>query len=498
MSFEPQYLTTETQIDLGVKKEKITVSARSGVPSESVERIISVTANSFAAPDEKESGAGFAGKTVFCVCYADKEGALKKYECGKEFSGEFSESENVTLKRISAKIEKCEADISGINLSVSAIVTVSAIATGKKEVSCLSGGEGIIVNPVEKEIVKRYKAVTGAYPLLEEFELDYAVKEVITHRAAVMLTSAQCGVGTVIIDGEAVITSIVLPNSENGGIIKETKSIPLRLEVEYDDAMPTCDAEADIFLKSFKTEITVDESSGKSSVEVSIGVGYEVSATVNETILIADDAFSTTEKIKCETGKFGFYRNGGTRVERQKVFVRANIPALSSGETLIATYNDTAQPVAVKKENKGVTVGGAYGAEIFISGENGIRTVKIETPFSVTVPEFEFIGDVSVEAFPVESSVREITAEEIEIAADISLVFTCRENCEIKYIVRIESEGEKKSETSGISVYIAREGEDLWTLAKRLNACPDDLAGSNKDLRFPLTGDERIVVFRRK
>ncbi|MBO4594769.1 MAG: hypothetical protein J5697_03615 [Clostridia bacterium] len=79
MSFEPEYLTTETQVDLGIRKEQVTVSARSDVPSESVERIISVTADPFACADGK-GGAGFAGKVNFSVCYRDKEGELKKYE----------------------------------------------------------------------------------------------------------------------------------------------------------------------------------------------------------------------------------------------------------------------------------------------------------------------------------------------------------------------------------------------------------------------------------
>ena len=498
MSFEPQFLTLETQVDQGEKKEQVIVSARSGVPSESVERIVSVTANSYAAADGRANGAGFTGKAVFCVCYADKDGTLKKYECGKEFSGEFTDAEKVALKGIRSEIEKCEVDTSGINLSVSAIASVIATATGRKEISCLSGGEGLIVNTAEKEVVKRFKSVVGAYPVVDETELDYPVKEVLTHNAAVLLTSAQCGVGTVIIDGEAIITSMVLPNSEKGDIIKKIRTIPLRIEVEYEDTMPTSDAEADVYIRSFKTEITVDETSGKSSVEISLNIGYEVSATVNETVAIATDVFSTAENIKCENGKFGFSGSVGRRVERQKIFMRVPVPALEAGETFIATYNDSAQPLSVKKDGKGVTVGGAYSAEIFISGENGIRTVKVETPFSVTVPEFECDGDLSVTVLPTASFIRATTAEEAEISSELALAFTCKENREVKYISKVESVGEKACETSGISVYIAREGEDLWSLSKRLNVCPDDLAESNKDLRFPLTGDERIVVFRRK
>ena len=35
-------------------------------------------------------------------------------------------------------------------------------------------------------------------------------------------------------------------------------------------------------------------------------------------------------------------------------------------------------------------------------------------------------------------------------------------------------------------------------LAKRLNVCPKSLVETNSDLQFPLTGKERIVVYRRK
>ena len=58
--------------------------------------------------------------------------------------------------------------------------------------------------------------------------------------------------------------------------------------------------------------------------------------------------------------------------------------------------------------------------------------------------------------------------------------------------------GDKKTEDSAISVYIPREGEELWSLAKRLNATPESIMSANKDLQFPLTGKERIAVYRQK
>ena len=56
----------------------------------------------------------------------------------------------------------------------------------------------------------------------------------------------------------------------------------------------------------------------------------------------------------------------------------------------------------------------------------------------------------------------------------------------------------KEENPCAISVYIARSGEDVFSLAKRLNQCPDKIKETNKDLQFPLNGDERIVVYRQK
>ena len=498
MSFEPQYNGVTYTEELGVKKEQVGVFCKSDVASESVERIISVTASSCVSPENRGENAGFNGKTVFCVFYSDSEGALKKYECGKEFSGVFSDAAGAEIKALCCKTEKIEADLSGITLSVSAVVTVSATASEKKEISYLSGGEDVIVNGSEKEIIKNFGEVTGVYPVIEEFELDYPVKEVLSHKATVIPTAVQCGVGTVIIDGEAVVTSIVLPNSENSGIIKETKVLPIRLEVEYEDAMPTFEADAAIFVKSFKTDVTVDETNGKSAVELSLNVFYEVKASVTESISVAEDTFSTTELLRCEKDGFSFAKNCGVRTEKQKVSLRANLSPLGENDRIVTVYNDAAEPVTVKKESDGLKITGSYSAEVFIENDGKYRTEKVETPFSVVVPEFDFDGDVLLKVYPAESSVRQITADEIEINSELVLALSLKKTERIDYIKSVASEGEKKGETAGISVYIAVNGEDLWSLSKRLNVCPDELTENNKELKFPLTGEERIVVYRKR
>ena len=70
------------------------------------------------------------------------------------------------------------------------------------------------------------------------------------------------------------------------------------------------------------------------------------------------------------------------------------------------------------------------------------------------------------------------------------------EKCNVQVVKAIKGVGEKQKPTHALSVYIPCEGEELWSLAKRLNVHPEDLINANKELQFPLSGKERIVVFR--
>ena len=66
--------------------------------------------------------------------------------------------------------------------------------------------------------------------------------------------------------------------------------------------------------------------------------------------------------------------------------------------------------------------------------------------------------------------------------------------CSEKYVGMIITE----AIIAAISVYIPLEGEGLFSLAKRLNVSPESLVNTNRELNFPLSGKERIVIYRQK
>ena len=152
---------------------------------------------------------------------------------------------------------------------------------------------------------------------------------------------------------------------------------------------------------------------------------------------------------------------------------------------------------ASPKDN-GVSVTGAVTANVLFIGEDGkIFTRKAETPFE-TLLAVKTDGEIKVVATPKSATVRLVTMTEAE--CDAEAVFTVYSESAFKTdVISAVETGEIKPETmAAVSVYIPLAGEGLWGLAKRLNVCPETLVSTNPDLQFPLTGKERIVVYRQK
>ena len=58
-------------------------------------------------------------------------------------------------------------------------------------------------------------------------------------------------------------------------------------------------------------------------------------------------------------------------------------------------------------------------------------------------------------------------------------------------------EAELESECA-VSVYVPTAGDTLWDTAKKLGKTPEQVQAANPGLTFPLSGGERIVVYRKK
>lgn len=483
-------------------KSQIKIDCKSELATEQIDKVLGV--NAFVSLSQSEAVNGqirYGGKINFYISYINAEGEVKKCECGSEFTGiaECATATEGVRCKVNAYVEKTEVMLDGIFLAVSAFVGVNASVVERKEISALTGGDNLITDSKDIPVVKSFGVREGVFPLEEQFELDFPVQEVLSHRANAVITAVQCGVGAIIIDGEVFVSVIALQKNQKNTIIRENKVLPFRYELECDDAMPSVQATARVREKSFKTDISVDEEKGTSTLISHVNLQFEGEAFVVTSTSLVADAFSTADELELLYDEFPYYKACEQYVVSGTQSGKCSLD-LPQGSTLLAVAGENVEIVSQSAEQTGVVVNGVISATGYFCDQDGkIFSRRLETPFEKNV---EYMGDkkdtVEIKCVVDKCSAR--ISGENQIDMDYELFFTVYpcERSSIKYVKDIKCVGCKKTIDSAISVYIALDGEDLWSLSKRLNTSPEALISTNKELQFPLTGNERIVVYRQK
>lgn len=503
MPFEPVFEKINFCTRKGTATDRIKVECRTDVPAESVARIINVSACVNVSGGTSVSGKlGYGGTITFFICYENSEGRVEKCECGAEFTGAV-ESEKITetaRARLVSEVLKAEASLTGVKLSAIASVLVTAEIFECESVSALTGGSDVIAEKGETSYIRSYGVRETTYAAEEEFELNYRADEVIEHRAEAVVTAVQCGMGSVIADGEAYISLIFLQSGDKKDIIRENRTIPFRIEIECDDAMPDFFATARVQVRSLKTEISVDEERETSLVLCSLSLKAVGEAFSEEKREIAEDAFSLTEELDLKRAEECGYSEREVRSISACAGGRANIEEIPARSYVFAACGESAEITESTFSDGTIKVTGVLSANGIFKEEDGrIFSRRAEVPFELSLECA--LGDdeeYDIAVCATRAAMREVSLTEADLEAELVFTVYPRKRYKICCISSAKSVGEKAECDSAISVYIPVKGEELWSLAKRLNVAPENLVATNKDLQFPLTGEERIVVYRQK
>ena len=159
--------------------------------------------------------------------------------------------------------------------------------------------------------------------------------------------------------------------------------------------------------------------------------------------------------------------------------------------------NEEISVKSTEKVDKSIKVFGELSVNALFIKEDQIISRKIDMPIE-SLLENEDGDEFRVDACVKNCTLAVLSNAESEVKVDIKFTLFSQQKTEFTAINKITVKEEKQVNDNAISVYIPFNGEELWSLSKRLNCSPETLATLNPDLQFPLTGEERIVVYRQK
>ncbi|MBQ8726007.1 MAG: DUF3794 domain-containing protein [Clostridia bacterium] len=454
-----------------------------------VKKPISVFAKSFLISKESKSGSVIAkAKVVFTLVYLSDDG-YKKSVCEVDATSEIP-LENAV---ISVKTTDVKLVINGGYIGVANVVFIGE-GRAISQNNLLFGGENLICRRIEKDVDIYYNEKKGQQVVTDEFDLDFTVGEVLSYTADAHVLSVYAGLGRIICEGEVFLSVKALPFSENNDIVNEKRIIPYRYELEDGDALPDmrCYAQADVVATNVR--IYADEDKQKSSVSVDVTLSFTGSAVGSAPYSLVSDAYSKDSECELSVEKIQVLRFKEQKFFTEKIVVQGS-PALEGGK-ILSVLGETVNVFGVKSQGEIHSVEGTVKADVIFKNEdNGIISVPCEAPFFIDFSADGVISSVSVAKGDFFARVK---GGEVEIECHLKVYYKVYAIDEISAVKEICEIGERKNLGGAISVCIARRGDEIWDVAKRLGTDEDEILKFNPDIVAPMTGEERIIVYRQK
>ena len=492
MSIKTEYETYRWVGEICRLKGQSVVEVR--LAGSEISTVLAVQAKAVAQESACADGeAHYNGKLILSIVYEDGEKKVCRAERGAEFFHKI-EGSAVTpacFCKTALTAETVNIRREGSGLYVSVVIGAEIEVYGGKQIDYVTGGEGLITKK-EKTTVFKTVCVSGETEGEDEFESDY-VGDVLLHSEKAIVGRVVAEAGQIEIEGELALNICVLKADD--GVCSYERLIPFRMQIPSDEAFGRLSAGARVDVKSARLDAGADEEKGKCKMVLSYVLSADCYLSVKEELDVVADAFSTVSEVVVKSAN-----DGGrylTKCEKytERVGGSAQLtPSLEGEYTLQACVLPRAEVICKKTENGTEAEGAVFADVILVSADGAHRKAELCLPFLFPV---DIEGEiVEADALVCGLNVRRKRGGETEAEATLKLCFKAYAEGQWAYVSDV-LEGEPfKEGDPAFSVFLTKEGEDLWAIAKRLKCEPSALEKSNPNLEFPLQAGQRIYVYK--
>lgn len=430
----------------------------------------------------------YGGRLICTVVYA--EGAnLCRVQKGAEFS-HHADNDNLAPAQICDCALSCEhtrvrreGSFYIVSVVIGAKISVSDSA-GRSYIQSLDGAI------VRREEGKLFNAVgfSGESEVDDDFNL--VATDILVPSAQPMVLNCVVRSGFVEVSGEIYLSLLAV---REGSPVALDRVIPFKAELSCERAIVPSPANCRAEIKDMTVDCKVNEERGKCDVNFNATLAISGTFYEEEEVSFISDAFSAENELKLNFSEEQCHVCTDVKVYSERV---SGLCASKAKLDYTCAFLAAALPLAdYTRTPSGVD--GSVTATLFFEQGGEVRTTEVNLPFSVSLSGLNSAhGDITVAVLGM--SMRQRAEGECEAEAVLKIAVVDGQLHNVRYLTGAE-EGEKKVvNDSAISVHIPAVGDGLWETAKKLGCAPESIQQTNPELNFPLTGKERILIFRGK
>ncbi len=469
--------------------------------SASIAKILDVSAKSEITGFERVGDElQFSGRCNFYALYLTDDGKVAAFDYGVQFSDVTPLADGERITDVFSDVEDVEVvSAQGSELICAAVLKVTRVSSCEEEVRYLAEADvsSMMVREAAFDVPKTIVSKVSEFALQEDVEIEGVVERILSASATLIVKECTCGLDCIVVEGE-LVTPIVFSSEDGTKISCVNVLTPFRQEIEAEGSQIqfSCLARGDV--KSVRVNALVDESKGNSHLQIDYALRLVARAISVSNIVAIKDAFSVDKELETSQKSLSLQSLRGVLRSVEELSGITNLEDNQPKvEGILCAVGNRANIVKMACEEGFVTVEGIASSTVIYRAEEGLSSAQIELPFSAVLKNErirkgdEARGNIAVLSVLPKSKL----PDEIEVEMRLQLTVTCFGKEQMTCICDLIEGEEKKDVGSGISVYFPEAGEGLWEIAKRLNVLPEAILSEN-DVTFPLSGEEKIVVYR--
>ncbi len=502
MAFEPNYEKVVSSFRKSLGTTQTMVECK--LPAdEGISKVLCSSAKCYITSSEVEGkNINYAGVVSFQVTYVNGENEIVGADYSVEYKDKYTHDD----------------DVVGVPAPTCNVVDVATVVNNNelKIVATLETGNDVIVSASQvvlvgandlltKKEMLTYNTYCGnideRFEVSQDYEIKDGVSKVLTVCTCPYIAEVKAENKYVTVKGGVSVDIGYLTDNNVLRTTQTTFEFTQELNSDCVDEMSVI--QSDLYALASEVKVTTNINVDSTLLNLIIPLKYMGYVFNTNTIDVVADAFSLTNFVNTTSESITTFQGFENKHYEERVsgslIISDDMPAID--DVLGTCCNHIVLASAEVTDGVFTVEGVAYTTILYQNKElNNINSVQIEMPFSIS-------NNVDVDANNVtplvQLSLGEISArarrnKELDVNADLHVYADFYTTRQEGVISKISLDDEIPFEECALSIYITKEGDTLWDIAKELGVSPEVVSQQNPTLTEPISPLTRVVVYKQK
>lgn len=469
---ESLFVATEKKITMDKFFSQIKI-----VPEGSVKKILNAGAKVVVADAECQNNiVSLSGKVVAEIVYLSAENVVCRAENSLDFiekqRADFSLSEVFAEDLVS--VENVNFLGSDVVCSISHNVKLTGVYS--YEIPKIENEEKeYVFNKKQLNLQKFVCACSDDFVVAEDVEKNLTNVEILQTSAKALVTNYAVENGKIVIDGKILSDVLILSNNE---ITSFAEEFDFKQEIAAEKALTDMSVNANVVLKNIM--VTPEIKDEKTTFIFAVDLYAKAYVYETTSYELVSDMFSLKNEIEPTYDYIEANSALNSKNLTETVVIQSDVSQIEGFDDVFGVSLAQVKVLDVASEEGKVFVSAEVSATAFYKTLSDIGSFAVSKPVVIeiekeTTQEFESVSfAISVASFKVKAG------KDLEVALNVRHTSKFVSKTSEQFIKSFETKQEKESSNFGIKVYVSKQGQTVFNVAKILNVTPDTILSQNQ------------------